>query len=153
MKPHEAIVLPLPWTGGIRTSQGPGSNHGSWVLSTSFLTAVAKQTPGRNNLRNERLLLAWSLGGVSWQGGMRQIIEAGNTEGGHRKRPGQDSGFKDTLPVTYCLQKTSSHPLLLPSEAIRLPVHQGTDPFFRSEHWQSTFLGTHPHRHTQGRPH
>lgn len=98
VKPHETIVLPLPWTGGIRTSQGPGSKHGSWVLSTRFLTAVAKQTPGRNNLRNERLLLAWSLGGVSWQGGMKQIIEAGNTEGGHRKRPGQGHTSRDTLP-------------------------------------------------------
>lgn len=69
VKLHEEIVLPVPWTGGIRTSQGPGSKHGSWVISTSFLMAVAKQTPDRNNLRNKRFLLAWSLGGISWKGG------------------------------------------------------------------------------------
>lgn len=53
VKPQEAIVLPVPWTGDVRTSQGTCSKHSSWVLNTSFLITMAKRlaeiTQGRKD--------------------------------------------------------------------------------------------------------
>lgn len=119
------------------TCLGPVASEPPRVITRS----AAPGGPGRHNLRNRR-----SLRGVGWQGrGGGQSRAMQITERGPGKRPGRDSGFRDIS--SDFLQKTIPQPSPLSREAISLHVHQGIDPFVRSEPPATHLLWTHSHRH------
>lgn len=128
MKPHEAVFLHMPWTGGVRTSQGTCSKHSSWE-------------PWQKSHKEQKESQRYQLARQEGCGRVEQCRE-------HRKRPGHNSGIRDTHLVTSILQKITSQLSSLPSETIKLQVHKGIDPFIRSEPGQSIFLDipsqTHP---------